>query len=481
MSIALKRAPRLLPLAASLSLAFGLTTHTHTASAVTLLVTDCTDGSGTGTLRHTIAAAASGDTVLIQSGTCSKITVQTSQISTSVASLTIQGPGADQLTIDGAYDLSPHQYHRIFYHSGTGTLTIQGMTLTESKYRGAAFPMGGCVLSTGSVYLKNAVVTDCFLTPPNTATKYSRGAGVYATSKVTVKYSTVSNNTIWAVGTGQKAAGVGVYAGNNLTVKYSTITSNTSLATPSAGGGAFVKAGALLVHKSTISNNYAYRGGGLFQAKPGGTGATIDYSTISGNTAHSNAGLELRAVDYTKTAKIANSTISGNVASDYQGGGGTYLPTQVYNSTIAFNRAKNQNFAVGLYSKQPITMQSSIFANNIGNGVVYDVGSKVSVLSGSGNLITATPNAVPLGTLSACPKLGPLANNGGTTLTHQLLFGSPAIDQGNLTGGSLTDDQRLAARSVGAKVDMGAYERQASETQQTDDRMFLSQFESACD
>ena len=57
------------------------------------------------------------------------------------------------------------------------------------------------------------------------------------------------------------------------------------------------------------------------------------------------------------------------------------------------------------------------------------------------------------------PLLGPLAYNGGTTRTHALLAGSPAINAGS-NPLALTTDQRGAGfpRVVGGATDMGAYE-----------------------
>lgn len=55
------------------------------------------------------------------------------------------------------------------------------------------------------------------------------------------------------------------------------------------------------------------------------------------------------------------------------------------------------------------------------------------------------------------PKLGPLADNGGPTLTIALLPGSPAINTGNTTLAPATD-QRGLPRPSGADVDIGAYE-----------------------
>jgi hypothetical protein len=69
----------------------------------------------------------------------------------------------------------------------------------------------------------------------------------------------------------------------------------------------------------------------------------------------------------------------------------------------------------------------------------------------------------------ADPLLGPLADNGGRTQTHALLFGSPAIDAGdpggcrdNL-GALLSTDQRGLHRPAnggvnGLRCDIGAFE-----------------------
>ena len=55
------------------------------------------------------------------------------------------------------------------------------------------------------------------------------------------------------------------------------------------------------------------------------------------------------------------------------------------------------------------------------------------------------------------PKLGPLTNNGGPTLTMALLPGSPAIDAGNTSLAPATD-QRGFPRPAGLAADIGAFE-----------------------
>jgi hypothetical protein len=57
----------------------------------------------------------------------------------------------------------------------------------------------------------------------------------------------------------------------------------------------------------------------------------------------------------------------------------------------------------------------------------------------------------------ADPKLGPLANNGGPTLTMALLPGSPAIDTGDTSLAPGTD-QRGFSRPAGLAADIGAFE-----------------------
>jgi len=56
-------------------------------------------------------------------------------------------------------------------------------------------------------------------------------------------------------------------------------------------------------------------------------------------------------------------------------------------------------------------------------------------------------------------KLGPLAANGGPTLTHALLDGSPAIDAGDAANCPATD-QRGISRPQGPACDIGAFEWQ---------------------
>jgi hypothetical protein len=107
---------------------------------------------------------------------------------------------------------------------------------------------------------------------------------------------------------------------------------------------------------------------------------------------------------------------------------------------------------VELYTANSITGDESIIgacsgtlASSIGHNLLLSSGS--TALSGnlSGNLYNVDP------------RLGPLSDNGGPTLTHALLLGSPAIDAADPSDSTLTD-QRGVARPQGAASDIGAFE-----------------------
>jgi hypothetical protein len=59
------------------------------------------------------------------------------------------------------------------------------------------------------------------------------------------------------------------------------------------------------------------------------------------------------------------------------------------------------------------------------------------------------------------PLLGPLADNGGPTLTQTLLAGSPPINAGVAVAG-ITTDQRGASRPTSGPTDLGAVQVQTS-------------------
>jgi predicted outer membrane repeat protein len=237
---------------------------------------------------------------------------------------------------------------------------------------------------------------------------------------------------------------------------------------PGADGGAINSEDAdLTVRNALISGNTANGdGGGIYSSGPS---LTVERSTITGNRTIFRGGGGIYSYD--DVATIVSSTISGNHAAD--AGGGVYfqigVPT-IRDSTITGNTAALDPGG-GVYSfdaaASPAFVNSIVANNSAPTGPdlgsfadSFSVGfSLIESLSGA-TIVSFGPNVT-----GTDPKLGPLASNGGSTQTHALLPGSPALDKGSATG----FDQRGLGRPFNLpgvdtvpgsnNADIGAYER----------------------
>jgi CSLREA domain-containing protein len=218
------------------------------------------------------------------------------------------------------------------------------------------------------------------------------------------------------------------------------------------GGGAIRTYGTLTVANCAFVNNSDFQSldGGAIKAGAG-EGLTIRNCTFSGNT--TSAGGHGAAVYSQIPTTITNSTFSGNTSASPNAGTvflrGSFT---LVNNTFS----GNDGGGLSLSDATNVTLSNNILANSTNGSDLY---AFRSTLNGSNNLIettnllSTTDNLT--GTLTADPQLGPLADNGGPTLTFALLPGSPAINAGTSTGAPPTD-QRGAGRSDA--VDIGAYE-----------------------
>jgi hypothetical protein len=113
----------------------------------------------------------------------------------------------------------------------------------------------------------------------------------------------------------------------------------------------------------------------------------------------------------------------------------------------------------GIENSGRLTAITSLFANPVGGNLVLKAGA-VFVSLGH-NLFADKPTVAlsPTDLIDTNPMLGPLASNGGPTLTQALLPGSPAINAGVPVPG-VTTDQRGLYRPQGAAPDIGAFEVQ---------------------
>ena len=165
------------------------------------------------------------------------------------------------------------------------------------------------------------------------------------------------------------------------------------------------------------------------------------------------------------TLTLTNSTVSGNILDSGNGAGvnnalGTVTLT---NSTVSGNRASDGGDIVN-HSDATLTLTSNIVDGNCVNSApLFSDGHNLESPGNTCGFDQGTDQpSVP------DPMLGPLQDNGGATMTHALLSGSPAINQIpvedclDADGAPLATDQRGEPRpeTGGTLCDVGAFERQ---------------------
>ncbi len=239
-----------------------------------------------------------------------------------------------------------------------------------------------------------------------------------------------------------------------------------------SSGAVLKNGGPATFSRCTFDGNEGDVGGGLHATGTGNLLTIVD-STFTGNRARGQ-GAAIQLAGAAGTASIVNSTLSGNVSSG-QGGGirtDSSLSLTLNNVTITDNSA---TLGAGIAmpsssSVATITLSNTIVAGNDGDDC-YTASGKF-LISGGYNLIgsdsgctvsTATGDQIGSGTATLNAGLLPLADNGGTTLTHGLAADSPAVDAGNPAtsgdGACEPTDQVGTERPIGSACDIGAFER----------------------
>ena len=468
------------PVAAGVISIFALSSPLPAFAATTWVVNSCdgVDAVTPTTLRYAAANAVDGDTIDLTGlkgvNACpsSKISLTTGEIV--VHSVTINGPGASILTIDGTGNpggATGSANSRVFTHmaaSVSGTLKVQYLGIRGGhSVQKALLAQGGCIYSQGTVTLNFSYVSGCYAN--NYGTNRAYGGAIYTKGGLNLKYSTVVGND--ATGAGDQGVGGAAFVRGSFFAKYSTVSTNTA---SSRAGGIYVNGNTTLA-ATTVSKNQAtsYAGIDAFSESPAGNTFAMGNSTLSGNVATYNTG-----------ALYVNS--------------GT---TNFYNSTIAFNSAGNA--IPGVFISSPVyaiavQLQSTLMSNNsYAGGGDNDLVADGSVTFNNGDLITAANNLIRVASMSTsnllpddtkfgtCPFLGPLNNNGGLTKTHALGSSSFAIDHGNLVGGGNFDQRGSAAANgtrdyitpsgpigdLNPQPDIGSYEVQQ------DDVIFYTPFD----
>lgn len=415
-----------------------------------------TAGSGADTIQF--AAGLAGQTITL-GGTELQIT----------SPLTINGLGATQLSISG------NNTSRIFEVTAGNSVTISGLTLTQGMSDN-----GGGILNSGILKLCNSTISG------NSAIfgggENSNGGGISNFGTLTITNSTITGNfTKGGNGIVINGNGGGISNVGTLTISDSTISGNSAIGDDGIGRGGgisnFADTGnaTLTINNSMISGNSAGIGGGISNFTNTGTATlTISNSTITGNRVVSDGG---GVCNYSSPGNailtISNSTVSGNAADGSGGGisnfslsdGGTL---RINNSTISANISGTSG-GINNTGYVPVILRSTIVANNITyfslvpntNQDLFGSFRVEYSLIESGRRNATIVETVPGSNLYGVdPLLGPLAENGGPTLTQVLLPGSPAINRGFNSALYSFDQRGLGfVRAVG-RTDIGAFEVQ---------------------
>jgi hypothetical protein len=274
---------------------------TNPASAATFLVTNTND-SGAGSLRAAVATAATGDTITFNLPGCPcTITLVSGELPVANG-ITIQGPGALQLTISG------NQTSRIFNVTSAAAVTMSGMTLQNGKPNGGTTG-GGAILLNGGAGAPAYSLTDMTVTGNDvTLTGNPLGGGIdNEGGTVTITRCSIVNNTATFRGGGIQNQGSG-----SMTIVDSTIAGNT--AGPAGIGGGIRTLLPLTVTYVTLFGNSANSAGNL---SVGSSLTTIKDTIIAGGllvgggTTGPDAAGTIDSLDYNLIQNTGGATVSG--------------------------------------------------------------------------------------------------------------------------------------------------------------------------
>lgn len=317
--------------------------------------------------------------------------------------LTINGPGADKLTISG------NNASRIISTSPAGIVAISGIRFTAGNGVGATNSNSGGAIQTngGNLTLSNSIVTG------NTTSGSAGGVRNSGTGSVlTIINCVFSNNTA-----GSSGGALQNFSTSTITISNSAFIGNTSGG--STGGGAMQLNGMARITNSTFSGNNA----------PGGGGGAIQ----------SNGSLLL----------LTNVTISGNTSTN--NGGGLHRGTTNVNGFIRNSIISGNN---GAAASPDVTNSAGGLASQ-GNNIIGIVGTSTGWIAS--DLQNTNPLLSPLGNhggsgMTFALLSGSPAINAGQNCVVDLSCAA------NNPPAAVTTDQRGATRPTDKIVDIGAFE-----------------------
>lgn len=478
-------------------------------------VTDCTDASlraamagggtvtfacdGTIILTHTISNAVdavfdgSGHQITISGNNSVRAFFVYSNVSLAISNLTI----ADGLNTDGfgggIYNAGTLTAMNCVFANNTAIGSVGAYVSGGSGSNG----LGGAIYNLGLLkvihctFLSNSAAGGDGVTSSGGA----GGAGGDSYGGAIENFGTLIMTGCWLTGNSATGGSGGVGADGGYTF-FNPANGYPGGMGGNSGGGAIDNLGDLTMSGCLLATNCATGGLGAHGGNAGwtsqGAGGMGGWGGSSGD---GNGG----ALFNSGSAVLLNDTIALNLGAGNQGGNGgsggsggpDYPPGSagwggnggsgygamydanggcyVTNCTVALNRAtpgtggfgggqngvNGVNGVAGGFKTGGASLLNTLLSGNTPTnciGVITDAGHNLS--SDSSCAFNAEGSRT-----NTDPKLGPLADNGGPTMTMALLPGSPAVDAGAATGAPSTDE-RGVVRPQGPGVDIGAFEYQ---------------------
>lgn len=455
-------------------------TSVYAICAPSVVVTSLND-SGSNTLRDAMNFLCPDGTITF-SGT-GTITLASS-LPTITKNMTITGPSAPGITIDGAnlfrlISVNPGvtvTLNTLTFANGlglndAGAISNQGtLNITFSTFSNNVAPSGGLggaienfgtLNVTSTVFNSNSAAVnggaiynssgDLNLNGNffNVNTTSGSGGAIYVASGVIT-----STDNRFGLNQSASDGGALYLQGGTLTMRTNNFASNGS--TGGAGGGVYISGGNADISGSTFQSNTASGGGGGLSNS---SVTKISASTFYSNSASNGGGIMNQSV-----LTMSNSTIFKNKTTSLAGGtgidnfGGLAV---IINTTISRNISTSGVVEAVLNAFGTMTITNTILDTNTGGNCFNNSGT---LADGGNNLRWPNTDATCFGSFGD-PKLGPLQNYGTfslPTLALGLLTGSAAIDTGNDTVCAAPPinavDQRGVHRPIGSHCDIGAYE-----------------------
>jgi hypothetical protein len=254
----------------------------------TLTVMNAND-SGAGSLRAEIAAAKSKDTIVFDAGLDGQTITLTSGELYVNTSLSINGPGAAQLTVSGGNS------SRIFEVAAKNQVTASGLTISNGN--GNSGGSGGGILNQG-----NLTVSNCTLTGNQSL---ELGGGIDNLGTLTVTGSTLTGNSA--------RSGGAIANYDTTTISNSSLSANSTVY---GDGGAFYNYGSASISSSTLAGNVAAGSQSYGGAIDNDTGSlTLSNSTFSDNFAQYGSAIYMN--HWNSKVTVAGCSLTDSVTGGY--------------------------------------------------------------------------------------------------------------------------------------------------------------------